>query len=724
MVSAMANTAHHNAPAGLLLVLALAFIMLVRVPTADAQATPAPTPPPPQVQQLLQLMQDPAVRGWVDQQHQPAPTPVTAEPAPPTFSTMMAARTASLREHLASLAAAAPRLPSEFRSAADRLLAELQGRRLVGVLILVLGFIALGAGTEWVFRKVTAQPQRRIVSLPMDTMPERFRAMGLRLAFGLSEVAIFALGCIGAFLAFDWPPLLRQVVLAYLLAAVILRLTLVLGRFLLAPDILGLQDSERFRVLPLPADAARFWFRRLALFVGWFALGRATLEVLSALGFSQEARELVAYALGLGLLAVALNVVWARPHALPALPDATLHRTRHAVGPWLMSVVLVLLWALWVAGLMRLFSLVAVALLLPGAIMVAQSASRHVSRPAAGSEVSSTPGLLAIYLDRGIRALLIIGAALLLVQAWELDLVEMTGRDTLLTRLVRGALSSIVILLVADLIWEVVKSLIDRRLSQTEASSPPGTEAAVRQARLRTLLPIFRNVAFVVLAVVAVLMALSALGVEIGPLIAGAGIVGVAIGFGSQTLVKDVFSGVFYLLDDAFRIGEYITSGSYKGTVESFGFRSVKLRHHRGPLFTVPFGVLGAVQNMSRDWVIDKMMIGVSYDSDFAMAKKLIKQIGKELAEDPEFAPNIIEPLKMQGVEQFGDYGIQIRLKMMTKPGEQFVIRRRALALIKQAFDENGIRFAVPSVQVAGREEAGPVAAHQALKLIKPAPPE
>jgi small-conductance mechanosensitive channel len=138
----------------------------------------------------------------------------------------------------------------------------------------------------------------------------------------------------------------------------------------------------------------------------------------------------------------------------------------------------------------------------------------------------------------------------------------------------------------------------------------------------------------------------------------------------------------------------------------------------------VPFGVLGAVQNMSRDWVIDKMTVGVAYDSDFDKAKKLIKQIGKDLAEDPEFAPHIIEPLKMQGVEQFGDYGIQIRLKMMTKPGEQFVIRRKALALIKEAFDENGIRFAFPTVQVAGREESGPVAAHQALKLVKPPLPE
>src|ERR671923_2983717 len=117
-------------------------------------------------------------------------------------------------------------------------------------------------------------------------------------------------------------------------------------------------------------------------------------------------------------------------------------------------------------------------------------------------------------------------------------------------------------------------------------------------------------------------MGLSALGVEIGPLIAGAGVVGVAVGFGAQTLVKDIISGMFYLLDDAFRVGEYIQSGNYKGTVESFSLRSIKLRHHRGPLYTVPFGALGAVQNMSRDWVIDKFSIGVTYDADIDKVKK------------------------------------------------------------------------------------------------------
>jgi len=227
---------------------------------------------------------------------------------------------------------------------------------------------------------------------------------------------------------------------------------------------------------------------------------------------------------------------------------------------------------------------------------------------------------------------------------------------------------------------------------------------------MRTLLPIFRNVLFVVLLVMVVLMVLAALGIDIGPLVAGASVVGVAIGFGAQTLVRDIISGMFYLLDDAFRTGEYIQSGNYKGTVESFSLRSVKLRHHRGPLYTVPFGQLGAVQNMSRDWVIDKLSVGVTYDTDLDKVKKLVKQIGSQLAEDPELGPNIMEPLKMQGVEQFGDFAIQIRMKMMTRPGEQFMVRRRAFAMIKQAFDANGINFAFPTVQVAGGETAAAAA--------------
>jgi len=236
------------------------------------------------------------------------------------------------------------------------------------------------------------------------------------------------------------------------------------------------------------------------------------------------------------------------------------------------------------------------------------------------------------------------------------------------------------------------------------------------------LLPIFRNILFAVIIAVAVLMALSAMGVQIAPLVAGAGIIGIAIGFGAQTFARDIIAGMFYLLDDAFRVGEYIQAGRYKGTVEGFSIRSVRLRHHRGPVFTVPFNLLGAVENMSRDWVIDKIAVGVTYDSDLEKARKLIKQIGLELQQDPEFAPLILEPLKMQGVDELGDYAVTIRAKMMTVPGEQFVIRRKAYAMIKKAFDENGIKFAFPTVQVAGESEPSTAAvAQRALELTQPA---
>ena len=291
--------------------------------------------------------------------------------------------------------------------------------------------------------------------------------------------------------------------------------------------------------------------------------------------------------------------------------------------------------------------------------------------------------------------------------------------NTAATQIMRGLLHGVVILLVADMLWHLAKAYIGRTLEMAAVDETVSAEEAARRSRLRTLLPIFRNMLAVFLAAVAVLMVLSGLGVQIGPLIAGAGIFGVAIGFGSQTLVKDVLSGVFFMLDDAFRVGEYIQSGSYKGTVESFSLRSVKLRHHRGPVFTVPFGDLGAVQNMSRDWVIDKFRIRVPFDTDVKKVKKLLKGIGAELLADPELAPQIIETVKMKGVEQFGDFGMELSFAFMAKPGHQSVVRRRAYTMIQQAFAENGIHFAQPTVQVGSDEKQAAAAAANVISIAQ-----
>jgi moderate conductance mechanosensitive channel len=706
-------------------ILPIALLVATLAAPAVAQSPASRENPPRQVRELLQLLDGPAVRDWLEAQRTAtSPAAPAAQSEKAKIEGYFGGRIATIRQHFASLAATFPRLPADFEQARGLLVADLHERGLIEILLLLGGFVALGFGAEWLFRRATTRTRQRITELPLETVGDRLWAVAMRLAFGTGLVAAFAFGSVGAFLPFDWPALLTEIVLGYLLAFLAVRIALVIGRVLLAPEGRYDHDIERFRIIPMSTTAARFWHIRLALLTGWFIFGWVTVMILSVLGFSLDARHLVAYVLGLGLLAVGLEMVWRRPEAIGERPPGSGRRLGRTARTILLSAYFVAVWALWVAGAMPAFWLAVLAVALPAAISVTQRSVNHILRPPGVDADTGPPSVRAVSLERGLRAALIIGAALVLAHAWQIDLVALTASDTLFTRLVRGALTAIVIVLLADFAWHVMKTVIDSKLAEAQNLGEPNSEDARRRARTRTLLPILRNILSITLLAMAAMMALSALGVEIGPLIAGAGVVGVAIGFGAQTVVKDIISGMFYLLDDAFRVGEYVQSGSYKGTVESFSLRSVKLRHQRGPIYTVPFGELGAIQNMSRDWVIEKLQVGVTYDTDLDKVKTLIKQIGKELAQNPEFAPHILQPLKMQGVDQFGDFAIQVSMKMMTRPGEQFVIRRRAYAMIKKAFDANGVRIAFPTVQVAGGEEASTAAvARQGLQLIEPVAP-
>ncbi len=680
--------------------------------SSEADATAA------KVQQLLELLADPRVQKSLEERVKSA-SKSAEETAEASISSYWSARLTAIREHVAALLITVPDLPNQFERATELVSADLGTGGRIRAFLLVIGFLALGASIEWLFRKAIAGLSGRLERLPMETVNDRLYAVAARLAMAVGRLVAFALGSIGAFLALDWSPLLRDIVLGYLIAILVIRAAMIVGRLMLSPG------AERFRIIPSSEAAARFWFVRVTLFLGWFAFGYVWLEQTQTLGFSLEGRQLLAYTLGLGLLAIALEAVWRRPATAVAgaEPKGDSRRFSETTRNILLSVVVMLLWVLWVLRAMPSFWLLLIIVTLPLANAVLDRAIENLLGPPGSPQTSTAShNVVAVALERGLRAFLIIGGTAVLAWGWGIDLVHLTSQDTLLARLVHGALSAVIILLIADVVWHTASAAIDSKLTEAGDLGQPNTDDARRRARVRTLLPIFRNILFVVVIAVAVMMALAAMGVEIGPLIAGASVVGVAIGFGAQSFVRDVIAGMFYLVDDAFRVGEYIQSSNYKGTVEGFSIRSIKLRHHRGPVYTVPFGLLGAVQNQSRDWVIDKMTIGVTYDSDVERARKLIKQIGQQLAQDPEFAPLIIEPLKMQGIEQFGDYAVQIRTKMMTVPGEQFVIRRKALAMIKKAFDENGIKFAFPTVQVAGeRDQVEVAAAQHGLTLTKPA---
>ena len=161
-----------------------------------------------------------------------------------------------------------------------------------------------------------------------------------------------------------------------------------------------------------------------------------------------------------------------------------------------------------------------------------------------------------------------------------------------------------------------------------------------------------------------------------------------------------MLSGVFFLVDDAFRMDEYIDVGSAKGRVEQISIRSLQLRHHRGAVHTIPFGEIKTLTNYSRDWVIMKLPMRLAYDTDPQKVKKIIKQIGEEMTGDPELSPSLLEPPKSQGVLQMDDSAMILRVKFMARPGEQFVLRRELLHRIRAAFEREGIRFASREVTV------------------------
>ncbi|HXP04680.1 MAG TPA: mechanosensitive ion channel domain-containing protein [Stellaceae bacterium] len=263
----------------------------------------------------------------------------------------------------------------------------------------------------------------------------------------------------------------------------------------------------------------------------------------------------------------------------------------------------------------------------------------------------------------------------------------------------RSTAAALGTLFIAFVAWELVRLAIDRHLLDvgTGPSLPGAGDNDVEASpasRLQTILPMVRAAFAVVIGVLAALIVLSRLGVDTAPLIAGAGVFGLAVSFGSQSLVRDIISGLFYMWDDAFRVGEYIDTGRLKGTVEVLGIRSVKLRHQNGPLHTIPYGQLGAVTNLSRDYATIKFNLRLETGTDIELVRKTAKQLGLAMQEDPEMAAEIILPLKLQGVAEVADNALVLRFKFTARPVKPSWVQREYLKRMVQAFAEKGIKFA------------------------------
>jgi small conductance mechanosensitive channel len=286
-------------------------------------------------------------------------------------------------------------------------------------------------------------------------------------------------------------------------------------------------------------------------------------------------------------------------------------------------------------------------------------------------------------------------AVLAVLQAWNIDSLSVLASD-----LGKQALSSLftigAVFLVAFLIWEGANAALDYQIAKAGGAG--------RQAKLRTALPILRRILMIALTVVVVLSVLSQLGINIVPLLAGAGVVGIAVGLGAQNLAKDVLKGLTILMEDSIAVGDVVTVGGRTGIVEDLTVGNIRLRDVSGIVYIIPFSEVTTVVNMTKDFSYAVIEASVGYREDVDRVADALAEVGAALQADPAIGPDILEPLEIFGVEQLTDSAVVIRVRMKTKPIKQWGVERAFRRRMKMRFDELGIEipFRQHTVHIAG----------------------
>jgi hypothetical protein len=569
------------------------------------------------------------------------------------------------------------------------------------VLVLAAGAILIGLAIEHVVRRRLVAWDALALPGPGASRRERIAKLLLGLvAEAVLIVIAFGIGYVLARTAFramagqaSGLPAAAAMASAITEAYIILRLVLLGAGRLLSPR------SEAERIVPVPTPDASAIMRTLTWGLGVGAVLAAVggwLAVLPAApGITSLAQILTSVVIAGTLIRAILIAKPGTSAFLAERPSRSARLLRH--WPGILIAYLVIAVAATVVGRLAglpISGLVAAPLYAVGLAAVLYAVGLIVVDtflPVSQRDIDEGLPSYRRWGEETALLLAIAASLMMVIASWGIPVLNEQGS-------VRAVWVLLGLLIVVQSGRTALNIAFERKL--TEEAGPmqldeqdEGEGGGRGRSRLATILPLIRSVIMVTLLVMVVMMALSALGVNIAPLFAGAGILGLAIGFGSQALVRDVVSGFFFLLDDAFRIGEYIETGSAKGTVERISVRSMQLRHQNGPLHTIPFGDIGQVTNYSRDWVIMKMPIKVWHGTDTEKVRKIIKKLGIELQNHPEIGPKFIEPLKSQGVYSIEDNGIVIRMKYKCRPGDQFSIRKVIYQRIDEIFAREGIRF-------------------------------
>ncbi|MEM7069893.1 MAG: mechanosensitive ion channel domain-containing protein, partial [Pseudomonadota bacterium] len=614
-----------------------------------------------------------------------------------------------------SVAAAVSALP-QIAGGLSKAYANFMGDRGIGGLAKFLSIAAisilLGFVASWITNWLTRSLRARFELIKPNGLWQTVRTLLIRYCLDLAKVAAFAaisliathyLHSNGSDAMFAHRFITTIVIFVMLFAA--------FSRFSVAPQ------RPELRLMTVDDEAAKLFHRQTILAAVILGIGPFVIQSLVQFGI-----PIGTLRIGFWLnLVLHLYVIWALFSARSGIRQAV-QGNDNLMGPlglkfayhwpWVSMILVVGNWLLTeiLAGAGR-FDLLQgqqyVTLILITFFPLLDTAIRglvgHLSPPLLGEGEVAERAYFATqrsYLRMG--RIVLLGITLIFcAEIFGVDLFDQQSAN-FTERLVAQVIDGLLYFFLGYLIWEAAGLWINRRLAKEHTAAgidpnsdePGGGEGGgTGLSRLATVLPILKLVVLSIIVVMTILLGLSRLGVDTTPLLAGAGIVGLAIGFGAQTLVRDVVSGIFFLVDDAFRVGEYLVIEDTVGTVEKISIRSLQLRHHKGAVHTIPYGEIPKVTNNSRDWVIMKLKFTFPFDTDVNQIKKLFKRVGAEMLE-ADYADDLIQTFKSQGVYDVDDVGIVIRGKFMAKPGTQWIIRKDIYNRVQKVLDEAGIQFA------------------------------
>jgi len=692
------------------------FCVAILLPAAVRADPPAPAAQPAPVtidelERLVDTLQDDGARAkLVGQLRALIAAQRSAEPEKPTatamFSQLSQQIDAMTGEILAGVAVIvdAPRLFGWARHqvsdpAARRLWIE---AGFAFALIFVIAFMA-----EWVVRWVLARLMPRLPTRRSDTRSVRAFFALLGLVLDLLPILVFT-AVAYTILPMALDPLTRaSITLSVLVnASVQARLGLCVARNILLPADTGAV------FVPLDAETRNYLYIWIRRFVLWAVFGYAVPEAAWWLGVPGAI-----YALMLniaGLMIALLTIIFVLQNRaqiakwIAGPPTASgwgrIRRSLAEIWPVLAVIYITAIYLIYALRIHGGFVYVARATTLSLIVIVAAQVVARFVRELSRRGFAISPDLKAQFptleqranrylpILTGLCAAVIYAlAALTVLQAWNIRAFAWLGSD-LGRRIIGNALSIGLELFVALALWETFASAIERYLSGIDASGVP------RRTRVRTLLPLLRAAMLTVLVVLTSLIILSHIGMDITPLLAGAGVVGVAIGFGSQALVKDIITGLFILMEDQVAIGDVVDVGKdHAGVVEAITVRTIRLRDQAGTVHTVPFSEVTTVKNLTRDFAYVVARITISSSEDIDRVVEILRQTADELAADETFQPSILDPFDYQGVDALDASAVVLLVRIRTAAGKQWAVGRAFNRLVKIAFDKEGITSRDPT---------------------------